>query len=198
MHNTRDVAWAASKAFIWDGAKVNLPNGKKALAMSVYPKMSTGKRDWQHSTHMLKRSIEIFSKINGFVYPWKRATNVAGQASGMEYPGIIFCDYEPTDPLRLWHLTVHEIGHTWFPMIVGTNERRYMWMDEGFNVYTDGIATKIYDATEKANFNFRGWDHPAVMAKRQRHHANEQPLITRPDAMRTSSFSLFIIKHLSD
>ncbi|MGN6510534.1 MAG: M1 family peptidase, partial [Chitinophaga sp.] len=35
--NTRDVAWASSPAFIWDAARMNLPGGKKALAMSVYP-----------------------------------------------------------------------------------------------------------------------------------------------------------------
>src|SRR5205085_2573674 len=37
INNARDIAWASSKSFIWDAAKINLPSGKKALAMSVYP-----------------------------------------------------------------------------------------------------------------------------------------------------------------
>ncbi len=37
MKNTRDVAFAASKGLIWDAAKINLPSGRKALAMSCLP-----------------------------------------------------------------------------------------------------------------------------------------------------------------
>ena len=51
----------------------------------------------------------------------------------MEYPMIVFCN-RPT-PETLYSVTSHEFGHTWFPMVVGTNERRYAWMDEGFNEF---------------------------------------------------------------
>ena len=62
IQNTRDVAWAASKAFVWDAAKINLPSGKKSLAMSVYPVESIKKDGWQRSTEMVKGSIEHYSK----------------------------------------------------------------------------------------------------------------------------------------
>ena len=42
MDRTRDVAWSASPVFVWDAARINLPDGKKSLAMSVYPPESVG------------------------------------------------------------------------------------------------------------------------------------------------------------
>ena len=51
----------------------------------------------------------------------------------MEYPMIVFCNR--TDPEALYSVTDHEFGHTWFPMVVGSNERLYAWMDEGFNAF---------------------------------------------------------------
>jgi hypothetical protein len=52
----------------------------------------------------------------------------------MEYPGIVFCGWESKGE-DLWGVTDHEFGHNWFPMIVGSNERLFAWMDEGFNTY---------------------------------------------------------------
>jgi hypothetical protein len=89
MLNTRDVAFGASKAFIWDAARVNLPEGKKSLAMSVYPAESYGNDAWGRATEYLKKSIEYFSE-KWFVYPYPVAVNEAGIAGGMEYPGIVF------------------------------------------------------------------------------------------------------------
>ncbi|MDX1579236.1 MAG: M1 family aminopeptidase, partial [Gemmatimonadota bacterium] len=59
------------------------------------------------------------------------AINVAGLALGMEYPMIVFCSWEARGAF-LFAVTDHEVGHTWFPMLVGSDERRYAWMDEGF------------------------------------------------------------------
>lgn len=90
--NTRDVAWAASKAFIWDAARINLPSGKKALAESVYPVESAGDSAYGRSTEYVKGCIEFYSKyLFEFTYP--SATNVGGIVGGMEYPGIVFCGY---------------------------------------------------------------------------------------------------------
>ncbi|HEX6333386.1 MAG TPA: M1 family metallopeptidase, partial [Flavisolibacter sp.] len=129
MHNTRDVAWAASKAFVVDAARINLPSGKKSLAMSAYPVESIKKDGWQRSTEMVKASIEHYSRL-WFEYPWPAAVNVAGVVGGMEYPGIVFCSFRDSGA-DLWGVTDHEFGHQWFPMIVGSNERKYAWMDEG-------------------------------------------------------------------
>jgi Peptidase family M1 domain/Bacterial Ig-like domain (group 4) len=139
IQNSRDVAFGASKAYVWDAARMNLPAGKTALAMSVYPVESVGKDAWGRATEYLKASTEYFSK-QWYPYPWPVAINEAGTAGGMEYPAITFDD-KSSRGSELHALIAHEIGHSWFPMIVGSNERRDAWIDEGFNTFID-----VYEA----------------------------------------------------
>ncbi len=148
MYNTRDVAFGASKAYVWDAAKVNLPGGKACLAMSVYPAESAGENAWGRATEYLKKSIEYFSE-KWFVYPWPVAVNEAGTAGGMEYPGIVFDGWQDKAGELYW-VTAHEIGHNWFPMIVGSDERRYAFMDEGFNTFIDVYAADNFNKGEYA------------------------------------------------
>ncbi len=148
MKNTRDVAFGASNAYIWDAARVNLPGGKKCMSMSVYPIESAGNDAWGRATEYLKGSIEYFSK-QWFVYPWPVAVNEAGVAGGMEYPGIVFDGITDKGKELFW-VTAHEIGHNWFPMIVGSNERRFAWMDEGFNTFIDVYASDVFNKGEFA------------------------------------------------
>ncbi len=148
MFNTRDVAFGASKAYMWDAAKVNLSGGKTSLVMSVYPVESAGDSAWGRATEYLKKSIEYFS-AKWFVYPYPVAVNEAGMAGGMEYPGIVFDGWHDTAGELYW-VTAHEIGHNWFPMIVGSNERRYAWMDEGFNTFIDVYAADVFNNGEYA------------------------------------------------
>jgi hypothetical protein len=163
ISNARDVAWAASKAFVWDAAKMNLPSGKKALAASVYPVESIKKDGWQRSTEMVKGSIEFNSKT-WYEFPYPVATNVAGIVGGMEYPGIVFCSSGASGG-GLWGVTDHEFGHTWFPMIVGSNERKYAWMDEGFNTFINGISTANFNKGEFKEQNFFGDPNSPFMVK---------------------------------
>ncbi|MFZ1453057.1 MAG: M1 family metallopeptidase [Ferruginibacter sp.] len=146
MNNARDVAWASSKSFILDAAKINLPSGKTSLAMSAYPAESSGQRGWSRSTEYIKGSIENYSK-RWFEYPYPVAINVASNIGGMEYPGIVFCGYK-AEKDDLFGVTDHEFGHTWFPMIVGSNERKYGWMDEGFNTFINSLADDDFNNGE--------------------------------------------------
>jgi hypothetical protein len=148
MNNTRDVAFGASRAYIWDAARVNLPGGKHSLAMSVYPVESAGPDAWDRATEYLKGSIEYFSK-QWYVFPYPVAINEAGIAGGMEYPGIVF-DGITDKGKELYWVTAHEIGHNWFPMIVGSDERSYGWMDEGFNTFIDVYASDAFNNGEYA------------------------------------------------
>jgi len=146
IQNARDVAFAASKAFIWDAAKIDLPSGKKAMAQSAYPVESAGNNAWGRSTEYSKASIEHYSE-RWFEYPYPVAVNVAADINGMEYPGLNFCSYRSTGA-DLWNVTDHEFGHNWFPMIVGTNERRYPWMDEGFNTFINHYSSMEFNDGE--------------------------------------------------
>jgi hypothetical protein len=152
IQNARDVAWGASRAFILDGARINLPDGQKSLALSAYPSESAKDKkgeDWRRSTEMVKASIEHYSN-KWFQFPYPVATNVAGIVGGMEYPGIVFCGFNSVGS-SLWGVTDHEFGHTWFPMIVGSNERKYAWMDEGFNEFINDLSTRAFNKGEFVN-----------------------------------------------
>jgi len=183
IENARDIAWAASRAFVLDAARLNLPSGKKALAMSAYPVESIKKDGWQRSTEMVKASVEHYSQ-KWFEYPYPTAVNVAGVVGGMEYPGIVFCNYRDAGA-ELWGVTDHEFGHTWFPMIVGTNERKYAWMDEGFTTFINGLSTKAFNKGEFASFSyFPGDITPYVFME------DMDALMTAPDVAQQSNLGI--------
>lgn len=142
MDHTRDVSWSASPVFVWDAARIDLPDGKQSLAMSVYPPESIGPDAWDKSTEYVKNSVENFSK-HWYPYDWPTAISVAGFSTGMEYPGIVFDGIDDKGSFLFW-VTAHEIGHDWFPMIVGSNERRHAFMDEGFNTFIDIEESDLY------------------------------------------------------
>jgi hypothetical protein len=146
LKNARDAAWASSAAFIIDAARMNLPSGKKSMAISAYPVESDGMDAWGRSTEYTKASNEFNSK-KWLEFPYPAATNVASIAGGMEYPGIVFCGARAKSD-GLWGVTDHEFGHTWFPMIVGSNERLFAWMDEGFNTFINSLASKDFNGGE--------------------------------------------------
>jgi hypothetical protein len=146
MDDSRDVAFSASSAFAWDAARINLPGGKSSLAMSFYPAESAGPDKWGRSTEYMKDAVERYS-TKWFPYPWPAAINIAGPASGMEYPGIVFDGVEDKGKELFW-ISAHEIGHSWFPMIVGFDERRHAWMDEGFNTFIDTYESDEFNRGE--------------------------------------------------
>ncbi len=151
MDHSRDVVFSASPTFVWDAARMNikrehlageLPEGKIPLAMSVYPVESVGDNAWTRSTEYVKDTVENMSR-RWYPYLYPAAVSVAGFSTGMEYPGVVFDGIEDKDDFLFW-VTAHEIGHDWFPMIVGSNERRYAFMDEGFNTFIDIFESEDY------------------------------------------------------
>ena len=178
INNSRDFSWACSKAFMWDAARVNLPNGLHPLAMAVYPIESNGNDRWSRATEYLKFSMEFYSKFWHFNYPWPNAVTVAGDVGGMEYPGIVFCGLKAKNG-GLFGVTTHEIGHSWFPMIVGSDERRYAFMDEGFNTFQNYYSHKTFNNGEYASRRS-----PVNGIMRRYEEDNNQPILTYADRMK--------------
>jgi len=186
MDHTRDAVFSASPSFIWDAAKINLPGGKTALAESFYPAEAAGDEGWGRCTEYLKDAVEHFSQ-DWYVYPYPAGINVAGFSSGMEYPGLVF-DGINSRGKGLFTVTAHEIGHTWFPMTVQSNERRDAWMDEGFNTFID-----IYESDQ---FNHGVWGpkrdgeyapgggYPSDEIARVNADPEAPPILMRADAIR--------------
>ncbi len=187
LNNARDVSWAASTSFIWDAARMNLPSGRKALAMSVYPEESAGDSAWGRATEYTKGSIENYSK-RWYEYPYNTATNVASNISGMEYPSIVFCGYKARGG-GLFGVTDHEFGHTWFPMVVGSNERKYGWMDEGFNTFINSLA-----AVDFNNGEYKGKPRDKAALYKYMFGEKSEAMMSEPDALKESNigFELYV------
>lgn len=183
MKNTRDVAWASSKAFVLDAARINLPSGKKSLAVSAQPVESNGKDSYGRGVEYIKASIEHYSG-KWFEYPYPMAVNIACNVSGMEYPGIVFCGWTAKSS-SVWGVIDHEFGHTWFPMIVGSNERKYGWMDEGFNMFINGLSTAAFNKGEY----YVSPSNMHMLAKRTERPETEFPMLS-PDAMSEANIGL--------
>jgi hypothetical protein len=187
MKNARDVAFASSKAFIWDAARINLPSGRKAMAQSVYPAESDGQEAWGRSTEYGKASVEHYSQM-WYEYPYPVAVNVAAEINGMEYPGVNFCHWR-SKGASLWGVTDHEFGHNWFPMIVGTNERRHAWMDEGFNTFINYYSYLAFNKGEYTNDLIQTRRHVGWLTNKDR-----EPIATHPD--RTLSNNLGMVAYV--
>jgi Peptidase family M1 domain len=173
--SVRDFSWAAARHFVWDAVGVN---GGKTVAMSFYPPSADS--TWKEASQYAKTAIEYYSK-QWMPYPYPYASNVNGIEGGMEYPMIVFC-HNRSDPVALYSVTDHEFGHTWFPMVVGSNERQYGWMDEGFNSFMNHYSFPK---------RWPGQPLPVARGVQDTYITNalsgdEEPIMTPADRMRTN------------
>jgi Peptidase family M1 domain len=147
--NVRDFAFSSSRRFIWDAQGVNV-NGKKVMAMSLYPK--EGNPLWEEfSTKAIVHTLNVYSRYS-FDYPYPTAISVNNRyVGGMEYPMICFNGPRANPDMKTytdgakWGLigvVIHEVGHNYFPMVVNSDERQWTWMDEGLNTFLEYLAEK--------------------------------------------------------
>jgi hypothetical protein len=133
--NVRDVAWAASPEYVWDAA-----GWEGVLAQAYYRPLA---RDtWKDAAKMSRYSIQEYS-TRWLGYPYPQISAVEGPVSGMEYP-MVAMEARGTDGPNLYNVLTHEIGHMWYPMVVGSDERRNAWMDEGFNTFINTFSEEGY------------------------------------------------------
>jgi len=177
--NVRDFAWAASPDFRWDAS-----SWKGILIQTFYRPSAT---PWEEANRMAWFTIKHFSETWG-TYAWPQATSVEGLVEGMEYPMITFVPSIEKREDQFWVLT-HELGHEWFPMMVGSDERRYPWMDEGFNTFIDyGSAEGYFKGTAYGDTVRRELltDYRVSAVP-----GNEQPLIDRPVEQRDLAWAAY-------
>ena len=170
--NVRDFAWAAAPNWQWEASNLD------GIRIETLYRSSADK--WTEAHRMARGAIKHFSE-QWYRYPYSHATTVEGPVGGMEYPMLTFVSNNTTREIQQWALA-HEFGHEWFPMIVGSNERLYPWMDEGFNTFIDldnaasYFKGSAYGDTINAN--------PLHMALEHTKPGEEQPLITNPTEVR--------------
>ncbi|HEU5478506.1 MAG TPA: M1 family metallopeptidase, partial [Candidatus Tumulicola sp.] len=170
--SVRDFAFAAGPNFRWDAT-----NYDGILIETLYRPTAD---KWEEAIRMAKSAIQYFSE-QWYRYPYPHATTVEGPIEGMEYPMLTFVPNSPTREDQQWALS-HEFGHEWFPMIVGSNERLYPWMDEGFNTFIDLGGAARYFAGSPYGDTIEV--HPLHLYATHAVPGNEQPLIEKPVEVR--------------
>jgi hypothetical protein len=138
----RDVAWAASPEYQWDAS------GWDGILAQAYYRPSAD-ATWKDAAKMSRYSILEYS-TRWYRYAYPQISAVEGPVSGMEYP-MVAMEARGDDLPDLYNVVTHEIGHMWYPMMVGSNERRYAWMDEGFNTFINTFSEEDYWKRDDSN-----------------------------------------------
>jgi peptidase M1-like protein len=166
--SVRDFAFAAAPNFRWDAS------GYKGIYVHTFYRPQA--ELWTEANHMVREAVKYYSE-QWYHYPYAHISSIEGPIEGMEYPMMTF---DPAGPVRtdLQWVLAHELGHQWVPMIVGSNERLYPWMDEGFNTFIDlANAAKYFQGTA---YGDSIEVHPLHLYADHSKPGQEQPLITRP------------------
>jgi hypothetical protein len=124
-----DFAWAASDRYVWDATRATIP-GRGAIPIHLFylPKRA---EHFAGADTLARQALEFYSwALMPYAFP--QLTLVDGPEHGMEYPMLVMSTAAGAD---------HEIAHQWWPMMVGTNETRYPFMDEGFASYMTRLLT---------------------------------------------------------
>lgn len=133
--SVRDVAWCASPDYLWD-----VSGWEGILAQAYYRPSAVA--TWKDAADMSRASIQEYS-TRWMRYPYPQISAVEGPVSGMEYP-MVAMEARDDSKEGLYGVVTHEIGHMWYPMVVGSDERRYAWMDEGFNTFINIYSEQGY------------------------------------------------------
>jgi hypothetical protein len=166
--SVRDFAFAAAPNFRWDAS------GWNGILVHTFYRPSA--ELWPEANRMVREGLRYFSE-QWYPYPYSHISSIEGPIEGMEYPMITF---DPTGPTRtdLQWVLAHELGHQWMPMVVGSNERLYPWMDEGFNTFIDLANAARYFAGSPYGDSIE--TNPLRLHGEHAIPATEQALISRP------------------
>ncbi|MDP2957279.1 MAG: M1 family metallopeptidase, partial [Longimicrobiales bacterium] len=143
--SVRDFAWTTSNVQRWDATSAVVPdrNGDGVEDRVLIHSFWREERAplWEGQWLYGKQAIEHHSRFTDFAYPWPHMTSVEGAdiiGGGMEFPMLtLIGPYEGEEPQALFNVTSHELAHMWIPMIVGSNETRNAWMDEGSTTFLE-------------------------------------------------------------
>jgi hypothetical protein len=156
--NVRDFAWGTSDQYLWDAtiALAGDANGDArpdTAAIHTFYRPSRRQWAWDQSAKYSRHSIEYLSRfLWPYGYPQMTAVDGVVSCSGMEYP-MLTCIGGPRDTLALYSVLVHEFAHMWFPMQVGSDEKRFAWQDEGLTRFNQIQAMQEY---------FKGYDRLSI------------------------------------
>lgn len=140
----RDVAFGTSASYVWDATSASTGEGSAMIHAFYRP----GTSQWDRSAEFSQFSVEHLSDML-MPYPYPQMTAVEGIiGGGMEFPMITLIGGNRNTPESLFGVTYHEISHMWVPMIVGTNEKRHAWLDEGTTTFNENEGASEFFETD--------------------------------------------------
>lgn len=168
----RDCAISASDRYVWDATHAVVP-GRDA-PVEIHAVYEPSSRSWPEAAAIARHAIEYMSE-QVHPYPWPHMTACEGIiGGGMEFPMMTLIGDAP-NPQRLQGVVCHELIHMWFPMLVGSNEKRHAWQDEGTTSFFTDLCTAALRGTPN---NARGSMLGYVRTARS---GAESPLMTHAD-----------------
>lgn len=148
--NVPDFAFATSDKFLWDSKSIIVDSvtSRKTLINAAYRQDSD---DYYHMVELEAKILQNFSnRIPGVPYPYPSMTIFNGNA-GMEFP-MMCNDASQKEWIKSAGLAYHEVAHTYFPFYMGTNERKYAWMDEGWASFLPMLYMNEEDTTNAFDY----------------------------------------------
>jgi hypothetical protein len=141
--DVRDVAFATSDRYLWDATRASIPDAQGgAHYVPVHSLYRRGAPGWGRGARYGQHALGYFSRLMiPYIYP--QVTVTEGPEYGMEYPMLVFIG-RPAAARELQSVIAHEVGHEWFPMMVGADEAAFAWMDEGINTYDEARAVEDF------------------------------------------------------
>ncbi|MDX1440144.1 MAG: M1 family metallopeptidase, partial [Rubricoccaceae bacterium] len=163
--DVRDFAFSASDNYVWDATRAMVDRGSGEEAVQINAFYRPGTASWERSAEFGRFSVEHLSDLL-LPYPYPHMTAVEGLiGGGMEYPMMTLIGGAPNDQ-SLFFVTYHEIAHMWFPMVVGSNEKWFTWMDEGLTSYNTNLGVDdFFDGSAPNRPEVDAWDR-----RRQAHY----------------------------
>ncbi|HET7460731.1 MAG TPA: M1 family aminopeptidase [Longimicrobium sp.] len=174
--SVRDVAFSVTRESLWDAARTPVGD-RDGDGRTDYVTINALYRQnaprWRNAVRFEQQSITHHSQFTGLKYPYPHMTGVEGEniiGGGMEYPmmTLIGAYTQAPSDTAFYSVVSHELAHMWVPMLVGVDERRYGWMDEGttdFNenearrdLFTAGGNPHLVEQAQYAQFARRGLD----------------------------------------
>lgn len=170
--NVHDFAWFANPEYLVSMEVADLENGDQVESWAFYTSKEV--RGWRRAPQHLSKSVKFYSKRVGN-YPYETVKAVEGPleaGGGMEYPTITVVSVPDGE---LERVILHEVGHNWFQGMLATDERRYPYLDEGFNSYYENRMYEEQSGDQKRrDFNTaffeQGYFHTAIRHEDQHCH----------------------------
>lgn len=176
--NVHDFVWAADKSYIHDMVKVDDELTLHFFYQNDEEIIPSWKKLQSKAPEIFRFASEKFGK-----YPYKQYSIIQGGDGGMEYPMATLITGKRKER-SLVGVTIHEAMHSWYQMVLATNEALYSWMDEGFTSYTETLVMDhIYPPkSEVINPHFRAYESYFNLIKA----GFDEPLSTHADHYETN------------